>query len=40
MNNDQENKSPGALREEKILAQWKEKDIFKKSLEKNKDKKV
>ncbi|MDQ5949974.1 MAG: isoleucyl-tRNA synthetase [Patescibacteria group bacterium] len=39
MNNDQENKSPGALREEKILAQWKEKDIFKKSLEKNKDKK-
>lgn len=39
MNTDQENqKSPSALREEKILSQWKERDIFKKSLEKENSK--
>ncbi len=39
MNNNPDNKkSPIALREEKVLAHWKEKDIFKKSLEKNKGK--
>ena len=34
MNNQEHTKSPAALREEKILSQWKERDIFKKSLEK------
>lgn len=39
MSNNQEQKSHAALREEKILSQWSEKDIFKKSYEKNKDNK-
>lgn len=34
MDTQENQKSPAALREEKILSQWKEKDIFKKSLEK------
>ncbi len=39
MNTNQDSKSPAALREEKILSLWNEKDIFKKSFEKNKDNK-
>ena len=35
--NNQQNKSVAALREEAVLAFWKENQIFEKSLEKNKD---
>ncbi|MEI6400539.1 MAG: class I tRNA ligase family protein, partial [bacterium] len=35
--NNQQNKSTSALREEAVLAFWKENQIFEKSLEKNKD---